>query len=61
VVEWVRGLNAAVGIPATLRAFGVTEAMVPEMVLKAMEDGCHQNNPRPCTAEDMRALYLAGL
>jgi 4-hydroxybutyrate dehydrogenase len=61
VVAWVGDLNAAVGIPATLRSFGVTEAMVTEMVPKALEDGCHQNNPRPCAAEEMRALYLAAL
>jgi 4-hydroxybutyrate dehydrogenase len=61
VVAWVRDLNAAVGIPATLSSFGVTAAMVPEMVPKALEDGCHQNNPRPCAAEEMRALYLAAL
>lgn len=61
VVAWVADLNAAVGIPATLRSFGVTEAMVTEMVPKALEDGCHQNNPRPCAAEEMRALYRAAL
>jgi 4-hydroxybutyrate dehydrogenase len=58
---WVSDLNADVGIPAALREFGVREEMVPEMVAKALEDGCHLNNPRPCTAEDMRALYLAAL
>jgi alcohol dehydrogenase class IV len=24
---------------------------------KAFEDGCHQLNPRPCTREDLLALY----
>lgn len=59
LADWVRELNAAVGIPARLREHGVREEMVPEMVPRAMEDGCHVNNPRPCTADDMRALYLA--
>jgi alcohol dehydrogenase class IV len=30
-------------------------------VPKAMEDGCHQCNPRPTTAADMEALYLQAL
>ena len=59
--EWVRDLNAAVGIPDKLRTFGITAEMIPPMVEKAMLDGCHLNNPRPCTAEDMRALYAAAL
>jgi alcohol dehydrogenase class IV len=61
VAGWVREMNAAVGIPARLRDHGVQGEMVPAMVVKAMEDGCHLNNPRPCTADDMRALYLAAL
>jgi alcohol dehydrogenase class IV len=58
---WVREMNAAVGIPARLRDYGVREEMLPEMVAKALEDGCHLNNPRSCTADDMRALYVAAL
>jgi alcohol dehydrogenase class IV len=26
---------------------------------KAIEDGCHLLNPRPCTQEDLLALYRA--
>jgi alcohol dehydrogenase class IV len=61
VADWVREMNAAVDIPPRLRDYGVQAEMVPQMVSKAMEDGCHQNNPRPCTADDFRALYLAAL
>jgi alcohol dehydrogenase class IV len=61
VSQWVRDLNDAIGIPDKLSAFGVTAEMIPDMVEKATEDGCHVNNPRPCTAEDMRALYEAAL
>ena len=25
----------------------------------AFEDGCHQENPRPCTREDLYKLYIA--
>jgi alcohol dehydrogenase class IV len=61
LASWVRELNAAVGIAPRLRDYRVREERVPEMVEKAMQDGCHLNNPRPCTADDMRALYLSAL
>jgi 4-hydroxybutyrate dehydrogenase len=61
VAKWVRELNADIGIPEKLSAFGVTAEMIPIMVEKAMQDGCHVNNPRACTAEDMRALYQSAL
>jgi alcohol dehydrogenase class IV len=35
--------------------------MIPLMVPKAMEDGCHLLNPRPTTAEDMEMLYRQAL
>jgi alcohol dehydrogenase class IV len=61
LAAWVRELNAAVGIAPRLRDYGVSEEIVPEMVEKAMQDGCHLNNPKSCTAEDMRMLYLAAM
>ena len=61
VAKWVRDLNAAIGIPDKLSAFGVTAEMIPAMVDKATQDGCHVNNPKACTAEDMRKLYEAAL
>ena len=54
-------LNADIGIPARLSAAGVTPEMIPKMVPKAMEDGCHLLNPRPTTAEDMEMLYREAL
>jgi 4-hydroxybutyrate dehydrogenase len=61
VVQWVRDLNASIGIPAKLNSFGITAEMIPAMVEKALLDGCYRTNPRPCTAADMRALYEAAL
>lgn len=55
----IERLNADIGIPARLRDAGVKAEMIPVMVPKAMEDGCHQSNPRPTTAEDMEGLYRA--
>lgn len=58
---WVSELNERIGIPARLGSLGITAAMVPSLVAKAMEDGCHRLNPRPVTAADMGALYHAAL
>ncbi|MGH9657175.1 MAG: iron-containing alcohol dehydrogenase, partial [Bryobacteraceae bacterium] len=38
----VRGLNQRLGIRARLRDYGVSEAMLPKLADKAIEDGCHQ-------------------
>jgi alcohol dehydrogenase class IV len=61
IVEQVRDLNRRVGIAPRLRDYGVTEAMLPALADKAVQDGCHQLNPRPCTREDLLALYQAAL
>jgi alcohol dehydrogenase class IV len=50
-----------VGIPSTLGALGVTRHQIPLLARKAMEDACHQSNPRPCTEADMIALYEKAL
>lgn len=55
----VRDLNARVGIAPRLRDYGVMEAALPALADKAIEDGCHLLNPRPCTREDLLALYRA--
>jgi len=57
----IERLNADIGIPKRLSEVGVTAEMIPVMVPKAMEDGCHLLNPRPTTAADMEALYREAL
>ncbi|MGH9722924.1 MAG: iron-containing alcohol dehydrogenase [Bryobacteraceae bacterium] len=59
VAERVRELNARIGIKPRLRDWGVTEEILPKLADKAIQDGCHQLNPRPCTREDLLALYRA--
>lgn len=53
----VRRLTATIGIPPRLRDVGVTEAMLPRLVDLAVQDTCHQCNPRPVSAADFRRLY----
>lgn len=55
-VELVRELKTDVGLQGGLSQHGVREEMIPALVEKALEDSCHEHNPRPCTADDFRNL-----
>jgi len=55
----VSRLSSSIGLPSRLRDVGVKENQIPVMADKAMGDWCHPFNPRPCTKEDMAALYRA--
>ncbi len=57
----VRELNRKIGLAPRLRDYGVTGTVLPALADKAIQDGCHQLNPRPCTREDLLALYRAAL
>jgi len=61
LIARVRKLLPEVGIPLTLGALGVTRDLIPLLARKAMEDACHQSNPRPCTEADMLSLYERAL
>ena len=55
----VARLSSSIGLPSRLRDVGVKEKQIPAMAEKAMGDWCHPFNPRPCTKDDMAALYRA--
>lgn len=59
----VTSLNAAMGIPLTLREFGVSEAKLKENLdyisKNAVEDACTGCNPRKTTTEDFKKLFIA--
>jgi 4-hydroxybutyrate dehydrogenase len=61
IAAQVRDLNRRVDIAPRLSDYGVTEAALPALADKAIQDGCHQLNPRACTREDLLALYRAAL
>ena len=61
IAKQVRALNLRAGIAPRLRDYGVTAETLPALADKAIQDGCHQLNPRPCTREDLLALYRAAL
>jgi alcohol dehydrogenase class IV len=56
-VERVRELNRVAAIKPRLRDYGVPESALPALADKAVQDGCHLLNPRPCTRDDLLALY----
>lgn len=57
-VTAVTNLNKRIGLPERLSELGVSEDGIPLMARNAMADWCHPNNPRPCTEEDMKTLFL---
>ncbi|WP_035986974.1 iron-containing alcohol dehydrogenase [Leptolyngbya sp. KIOST-1] len=56
-VDWIVGLSAAIGMPTSLGALGVTPDGLGPLVAVALKDGCHPLNPRPVTEEDFYAIY----
>lgn len=57
----LRGLREKLGLPNGLASQGVTKADIPKLAKKALEDACHQSNPRACSEADLAALYEASL
>ena len=59
--DWLTALKRELAIPATLRAYAakrpVTRADIPALVNVAIDDTCHQTNPRPCTRADFERIF----
>jgi alcohol dehydrogenase class IV len=60
-VTWLTELKQATGIPRNLSDVGVRMDQIPRLVEIAVADGCHQNNPKPVTDEDFRALFVEAI
>lgn len=60
-VPWLRQLKQSIGITTSLRSHGVGPQHLQRLVAIATADGCHQTNPRPCTAADFERLFQAAL
>ncbi len=60
-VDWLAALKARIGIPARLGGKGVTTAHIPRLVQIAVEDTCHQTNPKPVSAGDFERIFQAAL
>jgi alcohol dehydrogenase class IV len=53
----IRELNSLCGIAPRLRDYGVEEESLEMLAAKAIQDGCHQLNPRTCMEGDLLRLY----
>ena len=60
-VPWLVALKRSIGIVGSLASHGVRSEQIPRMVQIALQDICHQTNPRPCTAADFERLFKAAL
>ncbi len=55
----LRRLRKAIGLPEGLGAAGVARDKLGALADLAIQDACHTLNPRPCTRDDLAALYEA--
>jgi hypothetical protein len=64
-IDWLAGLKRDLAIPATLSAYAakrpVTRADIPALVEVAINDTCHQTNPRPCTRQDLERIFAEAI
>jgi alcohol dehydrogenase class IV len=56
VAAAIAALNARLGLPASLRAMGVPEQVLPAMAEAATRDHCNPTNPRAASKDDYLAL-----
>lgn len=57
----LRALRAALGLPSGLAQVPIDAELLPSLADQAVADGCHLENPRPCTRDDLLHLYQASL
>ena len=61
LAEAIEVLNQRLGLPANLRAMGVTDEVIPRMVEGAVADHSTASNPRPVDAGGYEALFAAAM
>jgi alcohol dehydrogenase class IV len=60
-VPFLKGLKWQIGITGSLGTHGVRREQIPRLVEIALQDICHQTNPRPVTAADFTRLFEAAM
>jgi len=64
-IDWLGRLKQEIGIPAKLShcegARRVTSDDIPKLIEIAVADTCHRTNPRPCSADDFRRIFVESL
>lgn len=59
LAEWIAGLTARLGMPASLSAMGVPREVLPAIAEAAVKDHSSATNPRAATAADYEAMLVA--
>lgn len=59
--DFIRDLNAKLGLPANLSEMGVQKQAIPDLAAHAAKDVCTFTNPRPCSAAEYETLYEIAL
>ena len=59
--DFIRNLNAELGLPANLSEMGVQADAVPALAAHAAKDVCTFTNPRPCSAAEYEELFEKAL
>ena len=59
LADYIRSLNARLGMPATLAEMSVPRASFSAIAKSATEDHSSATNPRPANEEDYRAILEA--
>jgi alcohol dehydrogenase class IV len=64
-IDWLATLKRDLGIPATLSGHAakrpVTKADIPALADVAINDICHQTNPRKCTRADFERIFAEAM
>ena len=64
-IDWLATLKRDLGIPATLSGHPakrpVTKADIPALADVAINDVCHQTNPRKCTRADFERIFAEAM
>jgi len=59
--DYIRNLNAELGLPANLSEMGVQSESIPALAVHAAKDVCTFTNPRPCSAAEYEELFEKAL
>jgi alcohol dehydrogenase class IV len=57
VASFLDDFNRTIGLGMRLRDLSVPQGSLAMLAGKAIQDGCHLTNPRPCTEADLLRLY----
>jgi alcohol dehydrogenase class IV len=64
-IDWLTTLKRDLRIPATLSEHTarrpVTKADIPALAEVAINDICHQTNPRKCTRDDFERIFAGAM